>query len=181
MEAFNSSLEEDSRTLVVEYPYGTRLPSFTDVKEIFQHFGPLDNTRTCILPYSFSFYVVFLNKFHAQSAKCHLQNSSNSIFGDTDVKFSILDEYTSTEQQQFNDNDNVRSLEDIGEASSDVGVDFGGDELILEPMSPTPLPFSMAYNDEMEFKLKMLSLLRRCEIIVNSVKDRLGYMPYHPI
>lgn len=182
METSKKALEAPA-TLVMEFPHGSRLPSFMELHKKFQHFGPLDYIRTYVLPYSSSCHVVFLDKFHTQLAFHHVMNSSNSMFGNMDVKYTLLnvEEYQPTEQEQLNKNDNVGSFKEIGETSSDVSMDFGGSKLILEPMSPTPLPLRKARNEETEFQHKMLSLLERCESIVNNLKDRLGYMPYHPL
>ncbi|KAL8208882.1 hypothetical protein R6Q57_008294 [Mikania cordata] len=71
--------------LMMRFPQGGSLPSFSELKARFVCYGPLDHSATQIFQKTSSCRVVFRDKIHAQEAYKSVIGSSN-LFGNTDVK-----------------------------------------------------------------------------------------------
>ncbi|KAK9070710.1 hypothetical protein SSX86_011112 [Deinandra increscens subsp. villosa] len=71
--------------LIMKFPQGGSLPSFTELKAKFARYGPMDHSATQIFRNTFSCRVVFRHKAHAEVAYSFVLGT-NSLFGNTDVK-----------------------------------------------------------------------------------------------
>ncbi|XP_076900747.1 PWWP domain-containing protein 1-like [Bidens hawaiensis] len=76
--------------LILKFPQGGSLPSFSELKARFMRYGPMDHSATKILRKTFSCEVVFRHKAHAQVAYRSVVESSG-LFGNTGVKCTLMD------------------------------------------------------------------------------------------